>query len=97
MSEYQQQTKSVCTNTNDPSCKASQAQFDNLNMLSAQVKANGEYDAPPSPSPTQAKEVVLIQGFTTLQGSLQVTYTGLFAAAALFILYGLISVSKQHK
>ena len=93
MSDYQQQTKSVCTNTNDPSCKASQAQFDNLNMLSAQVKANGEYDAPPSPSPTQAKEVVLIQGFTTLEG----TYTGLFAAAALFILYGLISVSKQRK
>jgi hypothetical protein len=93
MSDYQQQTKSVCTNTNDPSCKASQAQFDNLNMLSAQVKANGEYDAPPSPSPTQAKEVVLVQGFTTLQGA----YTGLFAAAALFILYGLVSVSKQRK
>jgi len=87
MSDYQQQTKSVCTNTNDTSCKASQAQFDNLNMLSAQVKANGEYDAPPSPSPTQPKEAVLIQGFTTLQGS----YTGLFAAATLFILYGLVS------
>ena len=91
MAEYQQQTKSVCTNTNDPSCKASQAQFDNLNMLSAQIKANGEYDAPPSPSPTEAKEVVLVQGFTTLQGS----YTGLFAAGILLILYGL--VSKQRK
>ena len=91
MADYQQQTKSVCTNTNDPSCKASQAQFDNLNMLSAQVKANGEYDAPPSPSPTQAKEVVLVQGFTTLQGS----YTGLFVAGILLILYGL--VSKQRK
>ena len=87
MSEYQQQTKSVCTNTEDPSCKASQAQFDNLNMLQAQVKANAEYDAPPSPSPTQAKEVVLVQGFTTLQGS----YTGLFAAAILLIVYGLVS------
>jgi len=93
MAEYQQQTKSVCTNTNDPSCKASQAQFDNLNMLSAQVKANGEYDAPPSPSPTQAKEVVLVQGFTTLQGS----YTGLFVAGILLILYGLMPVSKQRK
>ena len=91
MADYQQQTRSVCTNTNDPSCKASQAQFDNLNMLSAQVKANGEYDAPPSPSPTQAKEVVLVQGFTTLQG----TYTGFFAAGILLILYGL--VSKQRK
>ena len=87
MSEYQQQTKSVCTNTEDPSCKASQAQFDNLNMLQAQVKANAEYDAPPSPSPTQPKEVVLVQGFTTLQGS----YTGLFAAAILLIVYGLVS------
>jgi hypothetical protein len=93
MADYQQQTKSVCTNTNDPSCKASQAQFDNLNMLSAQVKANGEYDAPPSPSPTQAKEVVLVQGFTTLQGS----YTGLFVAGILLILYGLMPVSKQRK
>jgi hypothetical protein len=91
MSDYQQQTKSVCTNTNDPSCKASQAQFDNLNMLQAQVKANGEYDAPPSPSPTTAKQKILVEGFTTLEG----TYTGLFALAALFIIYGLVSNQRK--
>jgi hypothetical protein len=91
MAEYQQQTKSVCTNTNDPSCKASQAQFDNLNMLSAQIKANGEYDAPPSPSPTQAKETVLVQGFTTIQGA----YTGLFAAGIILILYGLVGNRRK--
>ena len=91
MADYQQQTKSVCTNTNDPSCKASQAQFDNLNMLDAQVKANGEFDAPPSASPTQPKTVVLIQGFTTLQGA----YTGFFAAGILLILYGLVGNRRK--
>jgi len=87
MSQYSQQTKTVCTNTNDPSCKTSQAQFDSLNALDAQTKADGEYDTPPSPSPTQAKQIAVVQGFTTLQG----TYTGLFVVAGLLIVYGLVS------
>ena len=94
MSQYSQQTKTVCTNTNDPSCKASQAQFDSLNALDAQTKADGEYDNAPSPSPTQAKEIVIVQGFTTLQG----TYTGLFVVAGLLLVYGLVSrVPKRGK
>ena len=87
MSQYSQQTKTVCTNTNDPSCKTSQAQYDALNALDAQTKADGQYDTPPSPSPTQAKQITVVQGFTTLQG----TYTGLFVVAGLLIVYGLVA------
>jgi hypothetical protein len=87
MSQYSQQTKTVCTDTNDPTCKANQAQYDSLNALDAQTKADGQYDAPPSPSPTQAQQLTVISGFTTMQS----TYTGLFAAGILLILYGLLA------
>ena len=87
MAEYSQQTKSVCTNTNDPSCANSQGQFDDLNALNAQVNANNKYIPPPSPPVTAPKATVIVQGFTTLQG----TYTGLFTAAILLIIYGLVA------
>jgi hypothetical protein len=91
MSDYSQQTKSVCTNTHDPSCANSQSQFDDLNALHAQVNANNKYIPPPNPPATAPKNTVIVQGFTTLQG----TYTGLFAAAVLLIIYGL--VAKRSK
>jgi hypothetical protein len=87
MSLYSQQTKTVCTDTNDPTCKANQAQFDSLNALDAQTKADGKYDADPSPSPTQAQQITVVSGFTTMQS----TSTGLFAAGILLILFGLIA------
>jgi hypothetical protein len=93
MAEYSQQTKSVCTDTNDPTCRNSQAQFDDLNALDAQVKANGKYDVPPNPPLTQPKQVVIVDGFTSLQG----IYTGLFAAAALLIIYGLVAKGHQTR
>ena len=92
--QYSQQTKTVCADTNDPSCKASQEQYDKMNMLQAQLKADGEYDVPPSQPPTPAKTLTITQGFTSLQS----TSMGLFVVAALFIAYGLVSrVSKRRK
>jgi hypothetical protein len=87
MADYSQQTQSVCTNVNDPSCANSQGQFDDLNALNAQVNANNKYIPPPNPPATAPQDKVIVQGFTTLQG----TYTGLFAAAALLIIYGLVA------
>jgi hypothetical protein len=92
--EYSQQTKPVCANTNDPTCKASQEQYDKMNMLEAQVKSDGAYDVPPSPPPAPAKTLTITQGFTNLQN----TSMGLFVVAGLFIVYGLVSrVSKRRK
>ena len=91
MADYSQQTQSVCTNTNDPSCANSQGQFDDLNALNAQVNANNKYIPPPNPPATKPENTVLVQGFTTLQG----TYTGLYAAATLLILYGLVAKSSK--
>jgi hypothetical protein len=86
MSDYAQQTKPVCTNASDPTCKASQDQFNSLNELQAQTKADGEYDVPPSPPATKPSSEIIVQGFTPAQ---RVT-TGLYAAAILLILYGLV-------
>ena len=92
MAEYSQQTKSVCTNTNDPTCSNSQAQFNDLNALHAQVRANGKYDVPPNPPLTTPKQAVIVDGFTSLQSM----YTGLFAVAALFIIYGLVAKGQKY-
>ncbi len=89
--KYSQQTKSVCTNTNDPTCKASQKQYDDMNMLQAQLKADSEYDLPPSPPPKPAQTITITQGFTSIQS----TSMGLFVVATLFIIYG--CVSKRRK
>jgi len=91
MADYSQQTKTICTNSNDPTCNNSQSQFDTLNALHAQVKANGKYDVPPNPPLTTPKQTIIVEQFT----SLQCTYTGLFALAALLIVYGL--VAKEYK
>jgi len=84
--QYSQQTQTVCADTNSASCKASQGQFDSMNMLHAQLNANGEYDVPPSPPPVPAKTMVVVSGFTTLQS----TSLGFFVAGALFLVYGLV-------
>jgi len=92
--EYSQQTKPICANTNDPSCKSNQEEYDKMNMLNAQLKADGEYDVPPSKPPAPAQILTITQGFTNLQN----TSMGLFIVGVLFIVYGLVSrVSKRRK
>lgn len=85
--EYSQQTKPICANTNDPSCKASQEEYDKMNMLEAQLKADSQYDVPPSQPPAPARTLTITQGFTNLQN----TSLSLFVVAALFIVYGCVS------
>jgi len=84
--QYSQQTQTVCADTNSASCKASQAQFNSMNMLQAQLNANGEYDVAPSTPPAPAETRVIVSGFTTLQS----TSLGFFVAGALFLVYGLV-------
>ena len=92
--EYSQQTKPVCADTNDPTCKASQVEYDKMNMLEAQLKSDGEYDVPPSAPRKPARTLTVTQGFTNLQS----TSMGLFIVGGLFIVYGLVScVSKKRK
>ena len=90
--QYQQQTKTVCTNTNDPSCQASQAQFNTMNALQAQLNSNSQYDVPPSPPALPAKTEIIIQGFTSIQSAT----LGLFVGAALFIIYGLVGRAQRR-
>ena len=91
MSDYTQQTKKICTNASDPTCKANQEQFNSLNALQAQTKANQKYDVPPSPPITPPTTEIITQGFTTIQS----LSTGLYAAAALLIIYGLVAKSAK--
>jgi len=91
MADYTQQTKTVCTNASDPTCKANQDQFNSLNELQAQTKADGKYDVKPNPSATEPSSEIIVQGFTPAQ---RVT-TGLYAAAVLLILYGLVGKSGK--
>ena len=58
-----------------------------MNMLHAQLNANGEYDVPPYPPPKPAQTLVVVSGFTTLQS----TSMGFFVAGALFLVYGLVA------
>jgi len=90
--EYAQQTRTVCT-SNDPTCKNSQAQFDNVIMQQAQLNANAKYDVAPSPAPKPAKTVVIVSNFTSLQS----VSMGLFVAAALLIVYGLVANKTKGK
>ena len=90
--EYAQQTRTICT-SNDPSCVNSQKQFDIINMQQAQLNANAKYGVAPSPSPKPAKTVVLVSHFTSLQSASM----GLFVAAALLIVYGLVATKTKGK
>jgi hypothetical protein len=85
--QYSQKTKTVCTNTNDASCKQSQAQNDDMNMLYAQVNSDSKYDVPPSKPNDEAKAITVTQGFTTLQN----TSLALFVSLTLFVVYGLVA------
>jgi hypothetical protein len=84
--QYSQKTKPVCTNKNDASCKSSQSQFDDMNMLDAQIKSDSEYDVPPSKPADQAKSMSITQGFTTIQN----VSLSLFVTLTLFIVYGIM-------
>jgi len=90
---YAQQTRSICTDTSDPTCRNNQQQFDIINMQQAQLNANAQYDVDPPAAPAPSKTVVIVSGFTSLQSASM----GLFVAATLLIVYGLVANKTKGK